>query len=191
MGTDAPVLVDEKMANSGVREFDGTGSRSGTSSSYVYLGVVLFAAAVYLGCMVSPPSLMDDVDSVQAQIARTMLSSGDWVTARLDGVSYLEKAPLVYWAMAVSYKIFGVRDWAARLPIALSAIGLCWLTAAFGAWAFGRRAGFYAGLCVATCVGLFLFTRILIPDVMLTFTVTLALWAMLRALDEQERHPMA
>ncbi len=141
--------------------------------------------------MISPPSLMDDVDSVQAQIARTMLSSGDWVTARLDGVTYLEKAPLVYWAMAVSYKIFGVHDWAARLPIALSAIGLCWLTAAFGAWAFGRRAGFYAGLCVATCVGLFLFTRILIPDVMLTFTVTLALWAMLRALDEQERHPTA
>ena len=134
---------------------------------------------------------MDDVDSVQAQIARTMLSSGDWVTARLDGVKYLEKAPLVYWAMAVSYKIFGVRDWAARLPIALSAIGLCWLTAAFGAWAFGRRAGFYAGLCLATCVGLFLFTRILIPDVMLTFTVTLALWAMLRALDEQECHPTA
>ena len=146
---------------------------------------------MYLGCIISPPSLMDDVDSVQAQIARTMLSSGDWVTARLDGVRYLEKAPLVYWAMAVSYKVFGIHDWAARLPIALSAIGLCWLTAAFGAWAFGRRAGFYAGLCVATCVGLFLFTRVLIPDVMLTFTVTLALWAMLRALDEQERHPTA
>ena len=89
---------------------------------------------------------MDDVDSVQAQIARTMLSSGDWVTARLDGVIYLEKAPLVYWAMALSYRIFGVHDWAARIPIALSAIGLCWLTAAFGVWAFGRRAGFYAGL---------------------------------------------
>jgi hypothetical protein len=132
---------------------------------------------------------MDDVDSVQAQIARHMLTSGDWVTARLDGVSYLEKAPLVYWAMALSFKIFGVHDWAARIPIALSAIGLCWLTAAFGAWAFGRRAGFYAGLCLATCVGLFLFTRILIPDVMLTFTITLAMWAMLRALDEEEPHP--
>ena len=146
---------------------------------------------MYLSCIISPPSLMDDVDSVQAQIARTMLSSGDWVTARLDGVKYLEKAPLVYWTMAVSYKIFGVHDWAARLPIALSAIALCWLTAAFGVWAFGRRAGFYAGLCVATCVGLFLFTRILIPDVMLTLTVTLALWAMLRVLDEQELHPTA
>ena len=150
---------------------------------------MLIAAAVYLGCVVPPPSLVDDVDAVQAQIARNMLVSGDWVTARLDGIVYLEKAPLVYWAIAASYKIFGVRDWAARIPVALSAIGLCWLTAAFGAWAFGRRAGFYAGLCMATCVGLFLFTRVLIPDVMLAFTVTLAMWALLRALEEEEAHP--
>ncbi len=47
----------------------------------------------------------------------------------------------------------------------------------------------YAGLALATCVGLFLFTRILIPDVMLTLTITLALWALLRALDEDEAHP--
>ncbi len=132
---------------------------------------------------------MDDVDAVQAQIARNMLASGDWVTARIDGVAYLEKAPLVYWVIALSYKIFGASDWAARIPIALSAIALGWLTAAFGTWAFGKRAGFYAGLCMSTCVGLFLFTRILIPDVMLMFTIALAMWAFLRAIDEEEPHP--
>jgi len=132
---------------------------------------------------------MDDVDAVQAQIARNMLTSGDWVTARLDGVAYLEKAPLVYWTIALAYKIFGVHDWAARIPIALSAMALCWLTAAFGMWAFGKRAGLYAGMVLATCVGLFLFTRILIPDVMITCTVALAMWAFLRALEEEEPHP--
>jgi len=132
---------------------------------------------------------MDDVDAVHGQISRTMLSSGDWVTMRLDGVVYLEKAPLVYWLIAIFYKIFGVHDWAARIPIALAAIGLAWLTAAFGTWAFGKRAGFYAGLCMATCIGIFLFTRILIPDVMLTFTTALAMWAFLRALDVEEPHP--
>jgi len=147
------------------------------------------AAAVYLGSIVSPPSLMDDVDAVQAQIARNMLASSDWVTARLDGVVYLEKAPLVYWIIAASYAVFGVHDWAARIPIALSAMALSCVTAAFGIWAFGRRAGLYAGLCMATCIGLFLFTRILIPDVMLTLTVAVAMWAFLRALDEQEPHP--
>jgi len=156
---------------------------------FLLLLVVLFATAIYLGCVLSPPSLMDDVDAVQAMIAKGMLTSGDWVTARLDGVLYLEKAPLIYWLMAISYKIFGVTDWAARLPVAFASIALALLSALFGMWAFGKRAGFYAGLCMATCVGLFLFTRIQIPDVMLTFTIALAMWAFLRALDEEEKHP--
>jgi 4-amino-4-deoxy-L-arabinose transferase-like glycosyltransferase len=180
--------MDEKMGNSG-------GAVAGTSfldtgkNRYIYLAVLLFAGAVYLGCSISPPSLMDDSDAVLAQAARTMLQTGDWVTPRLDGVAYLEKPSLYYWPIVVSYKIFGVHDWTARIPFALSAMALAWLTAAMGVWAFGKRAGFYAGLCMATCIGLFLFTRILIPDVMLTFTVALAFWALLRALDEEETHP--
>jgi 4-amino-4-deoxy-L-arabinose transferase-like glycosyltransferase len=151
--------------------------------------VLLFASAVYIGCMISPPSLMDDVDAVQAQIARTMLTSGDWVTARLDGVAYLEKAPLIYWMMAICYKIFGVHDWSARIPVVLASIGLAWLTAAFGMWAFGRLAGFYAGLCISTCVGLFLFTRIQIPDVMVAAAMALSMWSFLRAIDDDEARP--
>jgi 4-amino-4-deoxy-L-arabinose transferase-like glycosyltransferase len=154
-----------------------------------YLAVILFAVAVYVGCMISPPSLMDDVDAVQAQIARNMITSGDWVTARLDGVAYMEKAPLIYWMMAVSYKIFGVHDWSARIPVVLSSIGLAWITAAFGMWAFGRLAGFYAGLCMATSVGLFLFTRIQIPDVMVAAAMALSMWSFLRAIDEVEARP--
>jgi 4-amino-4-deoxy-L-arabinose transferase-like glycosyltransferase len=138
---------------------------------------------------------MDDVDAVQAQIARNMLGdrsqgvSGDWVTARLDGIAYLEKSPLIYWMMAVSYQIFGVHDWSARLPVALSAVALCWLTFRMGVWAFSVRAGMYAGLSLATCVGLFLFTRIQIPDVTVTATIALAMWAFLRALEPDEPRP--
>ncbi len=134
---------------------------------------------------------MDDVDAVQAQIARNMLESGDWVTARLDGVAYLEKSPLVYWAMAVSYRVFGVHDWAARLPLALCVVLLCWITYRFGRWAFSDAAGMYAGVALATCIGLYLFTRILIPDAMLTLTITGAIWAWLRLLepDQSETHP--
>jgi 4-amino-4-deoxy-L-arabinose transferase-like glycosyltransferase len=127
---------------------------------------------------------MDDVDAVQAQIARNMLESGDWVTARLNGIAYLEKAPLKYWMIAASFAVFGIHDWAARIPIVLGAIALCWLTAHFGAWAFSPAAGVYAGLVLATCCGLFLFTRILIPDVLLTLTVALAMWSFLRAVEE-------
>jgi len=161
----------------------------GRGSGRVFLIVSLVVAAIYAGCIISPPSLMDDVDAVQAQIARNMIVSGDWVSARLDGVLYLEKSPLIYWAIALSYKLFGFSDWAARIPIALSAIALALLTTSFGIWAFGRRAGLYAGLCISTCIGLFLFTRILIPDVTLTLTVALAMWAFIRALEDDEPHP--
>jgi hypothetical protein len=132
---------------------------------------------------------MDDVDAVQAQIAHNMITSGDWVTPRLDGVLYLEKSPLLYWMIALCFQIFGVHDWVARIPVALFSIGLAGITAGFAAWAFSRRAALYAGLCVGTCVGLFLFTRIQIPDVILTFTITLAMWSFMRALDEDEQRP--
>jgi 4-amino-4-deoxy-L-arabinose transferase-like glycosyltransferase len=157
----------------------------------VFLTVVLAVAAIiFFSGVLSPPSLMDDVDAVQAQIAHNMLTSGDWVTARIDGVVYFEKSPLVYWLIAAAYKLFGTHDWAARIPIALSAIALAWLTAAFGKWAFGKRAGFYAGLVMGSCIGLWLFTRILIPDVMLTFTIALSMWAFLRTQDEDEQRPL-
>ncbi|MCU1283780.1 MAG: glycosyl transferase, family 39 [Acidobacteriales bacterium] len=132
---------------------------------------------------------MDDVDAVQAQIARNMLESGDWTTAHLNGVPYLEKSPLIYWTMAASYSVFGVHDWSARLPLALLVVILCWLTARFSAWAFGNEAGLYSGLAIATCVGLFLFTRILIPDAQLTLVIALAMWSFLRVLEPDEPRP--
>jgi 4-amino-4-deoxy-L-arabinose transferase-like glycosyltransferase len=131
---------------------------------------------------------MDDVDAVQAQVARNMLASGDWVTARLDGVAYLEKAPLNYWMMAVSYRIFGVHDWAARIPLALAVVLLCWVTYRFGRWAFDETTGIYAGIALSTSVGLFLFTRIVIPDAVLTLAITGAIWAWLRLLEPDEEY---
>src|SRR5579884_256191 len=138
--------------------------------------IVAIALLIFGLSVISPPSLMDDVDAVQAQIGRNMLESGDWVTARLDGVAYLEKSPLKYWSIAISFAIFGVHDWAARLPMALFTILLCWVTARFAAWAFTPRAGLYSGLVIATCVGLYLFTRILIPDAALTLAIALTMW---------------
>ena len=153
----------------------------------IVLAVV--AAIVFFGCVVSPPGLMDDVDAVHGQIARNMVDSGDWVVPHLDGVPYMEKAPLPYWLIAICYLLMGVHDWVARIPTALAAVLLCFAAARYGAWAFGRRAGFYAGLVLATCIGLFLFTRILIPDVMLALTVCLCFMAFQRALNEDGEEP--
>src|SRR5581483_5809400 len=169
----------------------GASLSSRPSWSCYELVLVVIAAVIFLAGIISPPALMDDVDAVHAQMSRNMIQSGDWVIPHLDGVAYIEKAPLPYWLIAICYLILGVHDWVARIPTALSAILLCWITARYGLWAFGRRAGFYAGLALATCIGLFLFTRILIPDVMLTATVCVCFYAFQRALNEdgEEQHP--
>src|SRR4249919_2354966 len=154
MGSSHPLPMDEALGNRAAGPGRGEPRDSRRRRRYALI-VLAVAAAVFLGCIVSPPSLMDDVDAVQAQIARNMLDSGDWVTARLDGVAYLEKSPLKYWLMAVSYMVFGVHDWAARIPVALSAVLLCWVTARFAGWAFGARTGLFAGLVMGTSIGLF------------------------------------
>jgi 4-amino-4-deoxy-L-arabinose transferase-like glycosyltransferase len=153
--------------------------------------LLIVAMVVFFGCIISPPALMDDVDAVHGQIARNMVQSGDWVIAHLDGIPYMEKAPLPYWLIAICYLLMGVHDWVARIPTALAAVLLCFVTARYGAWAFGRRAGFYAGLALASSIGLFLFTRILIPDVMLTLTIAVCFMAFQRAMHEdgEEPHP--
>ena len=160
-----------------------------SSRRHYEIVLVIVAAIVFFGCIISPPGLMDDVDAVHGQIARNMVQSGDWVIAHLDGVPYMEKAPLPYWLIAICYLLMGVHDWVARIPTALAAVLLCFATARYGAWAFGRRAGFYAGLVLATSIGLFLFTRILIPDVMLTLTITVCFMAFQRAMDEDGEEP--
>lgn len=124
---------------------------------------------------------MDDVDTAYAEVARTMLESGDWVTARLNGVPYFDKPPGQVWLIAASYTAFGVHDWSTRLPMALAAMALCWLAWRTGRWAFGDLAGLYAGIGLATCCGLFLFTRVRIPDVYVGCTSLFVLDCFLRA----------
>src|SRR5437016_14421515 len=131
MGSPDSVPVDETLGDSSSFVLNGTSDRF-----HYPLIVLLVSAVVFLGCILSPPSLMDDVDAVQAQIARNMLDSGDWVTARLDGIAYLEKSPLNYWLIAIAFKLFGVHDWVARLPVSLAAVILCWLVFRIGTWAF-------------------------------------------------------
>jgi 4-amino-4-deoxy-L-arabinose transferase-like glycosyltransferase len=162
--------------------------RSPSGISRGELIVLFFAIIIFVTSIISPPRLMDDVDAVQAQIARNMLQSGDWVTAHLDGVKYLEKSPLKYWMIGISFQLFGVSDWASRVPIALSGILLCFLVARMARWSMGEKAGLYAGLSLAVSAGLWLFTRVLIPDVVLTLSIAFALWSFIRALDDEATH---
>jgi 4-amino-4-deoxy-L-arabinose transferase-like glycosyltransferase len=154
------------------------------AASYWALAVVF--AGVYFGSLFSP-ALLDDVDSTHAEAAREMFVSGDYVTLHINGVRYLEKAPLPYWLVAVCYHIFGVNEFASRLPMALSVLLLGVLAVVWGRRAFGERAGIYAGLMVYTSVGVFLFTRVLIPDVLLSLLIAASLYFFLTALEPDGR----
>jgi 4-amino-4-deoxy-L-arabinose transferase-like glycosyltransferase len=126
---------------------------------------------------------MDDVDAAEAIQARNMLQSGNWITQHLNGTVYLDKAPLKYWLTAGLYSLFGVHDWVARLPTAIAGILLCWLVVRAGEWADSPRVGFYSGVVLATSIGMFLFTRTIIPDIILTLFITLSLCCLFRLLE--------
>ncbi|HEV3511031.1 MAG TPA: glycosyltransferase family 39 protein [Candidatus Sulfotelmatobacter sp.] len=153
-------------------------------ASYSALAIVF--AAVYVGSLFSP-ALLDDADSTHAEAAREMFVTGDYVTLHINGVRYLEKAPLPYWLVAFSYRLFGVNEFATRLPMAISVLLLGMLGLVWARRAFGERAGIYAGLFVYTAAGVFLFTRILIPDVLLSLLIAASLYFFLTALQPEGR----
>ena len=149
------------------------------------LALAALWAAIYMVGLTKPP-LLDDVDTVHAEAAREMLLRHDWVTLYTNGFRYLEKAPLMYWSLLVSYKIFGISNWSTRLPLMLTVLALVlaiWLT---GRFAYGEKSGFCAGLVMATSLGLFIYTRFLIPEVMVALWLTLGYYFFLQSL-EQER----
>ena len=149
-----------------------------------YWALAIVFAAVYLGSLFSPP-LLDDADSTHAEAAREMFVTGDYVTLHINGVRYLEKAPLPYWLVAICYHLFGVNEFATRLPMALSVLFLGVLALIWARRAFGERAGIYAGVFVYTAAGMFLFTRILIPDVLLSLLIAASLYFWLSALESR------
>jgi 4-amino-4-deoxy-L-arabinose transferase-like glycosyltransferase len=133
----------------------------------------LFYASLTL---ITPP-LLDDADSVHAEVSREMLQRHDYVTLYANSIRYLEKAPLLYWSMAASFKLLGVHTATARLPLAFTVLALALIVEAFARRAFhSTRAGLYAGLLLLSSFGIFIFTRIIIPDAMVCLWLTLALY---------------
>jgi 4-amino-4-deoxy-L-arabinose transferase-like glycosyltransferase len=131
------------------------------------------------------PGLLDDADSVHAEAAREMVLRHDWVTLYINGIRYLEKAPLMYWTIASSFKIFGVHDWSARLPLVLAVGALMAVTFIFGRRFFGDYGGFYAALAIATGPGIYIYTRFLIPEVLVALWLELGLLFFLAGYEEK------
>lgn len=141
--------------------------------------LLLLGVSIYFGTAIRPP-LFDDVDAAHALAAREMLHGGDKFVLHINGIRYLEKAPLHYWLVAASYSLLGVNEFATRLPTALSMVGLVLLLFYFGRDFFGQRAGLYAGLVACTSLGMFIYTRTMIPEPLCALEFALFFYLFLR-----------
>jgi len=140
-------------------------------------------AVIYMTGL-SHPALLDDADTVHAEAAREMLQRHDWVTLYVNGIRYLEKAPLMYWGVATSYTLFGISEWSTRFPLMLGVLAMILSTYGLGRWALGSEGGFDSGLVLASALGPYLFTRFLIPDVAVGLWLTLTFWLFLVSLEQ-------
>ncbi len=116
-----------------------------------------------------------------AEIPREMVATADWLTPRLNGIKYLEKPPLQYWATAAAFTLFGEHQWTARLWSALTGF-LGVLTVFYaGGVLFGAEAGLYAALVLVSSFFYVGMAQLNTLDMGMTFFMTLALSAFMLA----------
>ena len=119
-------------------------------------------------------------EAIYAQVSKEMLQSGDWLTPHWEYAPWFEKPPLFMWVTASLYGLFGVSEFWARTPSALSGGALIGITYLIGEFRYGRRAGFLAAAVLLTCYHFLSFSRFGTMDVMLTLFTYLAVYAYLR-----------
>ncbi|MDX6765601.1 MAG: glycosyltransferase family 39 protein [Candidatus Methylacidiphilales bacterium] len=148
--------------------------------------VLLFILVV--GCF--HPVIYDETEGQYAGAAREMLQRQDWLIPTNNGVPRFQKPPLVYWTMMVSVKLFGVNEFAARLPQALATAA--WLLAVYllGKRVGGPDFGLYSSMMLGSAIGFMVFSHVIMPEPFMAFFVTLTVWAFLRAKwrPDQARH---
>jgi 4-amino-4-deoxy-L-arabinose transferase-like glycosyltransferase len=149
------------------------------SRATAVLILLALSLVIYVG-NAARPGLLDAEDSGHAVAAQEILESGDWAVLHMNGIRYLEKAPLHYWLIAASLAAFGNSAFAVRLPLALSVAGLVLMVYVFARRFFGDRAGFYAGLVMCTSIGTYMFTRITIPEAIYALQFSAAFYLFLR-----------
>ena len=143
------------------------------------LTLLVLSLGIYVATA-AQPALLDDADASHALVSREMLQRGDWVVMYQDGIRYLEKAPLHYWMVAISYKLFGQGAFQTRLPLVLSVAGLVLMVYFFARRFFGETAAFYSGLIICTSVGPWLFTRVMVPEAIFALELTALFYLFLR-----------
>src|SRR3954447_20071939 len=146
------------------------GPRSDRRAFALLLGL---AALLFLTQLRVP--LLEPQEPRHAEIAREMLTSDSYLVPLLDGQPYLDKPPLFYYLILLSYRIFGVHDWAARLVPGLAGTLTVLLTWFWGRAVVGRRAAFWGALILCLSARFVYLERLLTFDCVLCLLVTAGL----------------
>lgn len=148
----------------------------------LWLALLLLGTALLSFWSLGSLPLVDVDEPVYGQVGKEMASAGlvGWLTPHYGGLPWFDKPPLFYWLTALSMRLFGVSEFAARFPSALLAVALVAVTYALARRAYPQtpRAALWAGFALATSVQFFLLARAAVTDMTLALTLTSALPAL-------------
>src|SRR5258708_28900084 len=145
-------------------------------------GLVLVAlAAVIFLTGLGGTRLWDDDETFFAQTAREMFERGDLVVPWFNQSLFADKPPFMYWMMIGAYHVFGVTEFAARLPSALFGIATVLLLWRLGRILYSPGVGFWAGMILTTSLNFVVISRAATTDAELIFFCTLPIYLFVRA----------
>jgi 4-amino-4-deoxy-L-arabinose transferase-like glycosyltransferase len=143
---------------------------------------------VVIFCQLGAAALFEPDEGRNAERAREILELDNWLIPHENFLPALDKPVFLYWLIAISYKVFGISEWSARLPSALAAIGCLFVLYRFARIHWGLWEALWAVLVLATGVEFFMFSRLVIFDMTLTFFTTIALCEFYSAAQTEEKN---
>ncbi len=147
--------------------------------------LILVVIAVFISCFrLGSVTLFDVDEAVFAQATKEMVESGDWITPTYNGVNRYDKPIFFYWLMAASYKVFGINEFAARFPSALSGILLCVSLFLFAVQFGSAERAFYASVSFLISVYFFMYSHAAVTDMVLSLFITLSLFSFFLSLKK-------
>jgi 4-amino-4-deoxy-L-arabinose transferase-like glycosyltransferase len=157
------------------------------STNFPFISLLLLITAFALLWKLGAASLAAWDEAIYAQVSKEIVLGGDWLTLHWQYRPWFEKPPLFMWITALFYRLFGVSEFWARVPSALSGITLVGITYLIGKLTYGKWVGLMAALILSTCYHFLSFSRFGTMDVMLTLFTYLAIYAYLRLDNENPK----
>jgi 4-amino-4-deoxy-L-arabinose transferase-like glycosyltransferase len=154
------------------------------------LPLLIFGAALvfFLLFNASIP-ITDPVESNYALTAKEMFLSGDWLSPSIYGQFWYDKPAMIYWMIAASFKLFGINEFAARLPSAVfSAASVAYIYHFAGKLFANRRIGLYAAVVLATSLEYWVLAKMVITDAVLFFFTSVSLGALYFSLEARGKY---